>query len=656
MSSKSRQNSRMKSKPGTTCTDAVLLDVFNSLLTDLNRDLNTDHFNQWRCKSIKEYRKLVFPSYLHLENTKLVKGLHQITKFFSRYTAEDDAITPDVREANTFNAYYEDNIRVSTLVNLDTVYTNRVLGLARRKARKILGKFDKAVMFDNVRFGRRAAIGIPYMQSYLDCKMEYPLSCDPLLCKLFEEYLCTDEVLQDALQTGIQPFKGTVTSASRMKAYDVDVTHTPHYEYARSVKLSLVPKKFDKLRPVTPYSTVSILLSLAIGDYMSDCLKNNGLNLSRLQEKHREMMFWMSAWDGKGYEYATGDLHAASNSITWLLVRRVVPSDWYNILKKFQVKTIKYCPQGGKKKDTRSFHTETFLGMGSGVTFPLQTLIFYCIVDAIRELSLGNRGFVSVYGDDLIYPSSIQEKVVRVFSDLRLILNPDKSYAHGPFRESCGEDCHKGVSVRPWCLEGSTEQLKGAALGAFLFKTLNGLSSRWAPSKIPTTIHTINRWISASYGSYHIVPPGYPDYSGAKSSTPHNYEEWYVPVTVPYWRSDRDKCWLGSYSAGMPPINSIDIGWRFTCIIAYSGDRYVENTYPYLWDWLRKESKSRRVPQPFEDPVDTANLRWVTIKNVYRRIKGRKVRKLHPVVSQKGSTRSKLAAGLVFDWVTVERK
>lgn len=657
MMSKSRQNSRMKSNPGTTCTDSVLLEVYNSLITDFNREMNTDIFNRWRCKSIKEYRKLEFPDYKHLSNTTLVKCLHQLKTFFSRYTATNDLYLPEEVEAKTFNAYVDNCVRVATFSNLDTIYTNRVLGLARSKARKILGTFDKMVMFDHVRFGRRAAIGIPYAKSYLDCKMEYPISCDPKLCELFEEYLVTDPVMQEALcadsmmpETVLQCIENNSCKASGK------VTHTPIYQLTQSVNLSLVPKKFDKLRPVTPYSVVSILLSLACGDYMVDCLKKCGLDLSELQEIHRKMVSWMSTSD----RYGTADMKAASDSIRWQIVRRVIPTDWYNILKNFQVKTVTYTPKGCRKKDRRTIHTETFLGMGSGITFPLQTLIFYCIVDAVRELLMGPRGFVSVYGDDLIYPTKIHRQVTKVFSDIGFVLNQDKTFMSGPFRESCGEDCHKGTPVRPFCFEGQTEQLRGAALGSFLFKTLNGLSTRWVPRTIPTTIHTLYRWISASYGKFHLVPPNFPDYSGLKVRSPHNYEEWYVPVTVPFWRSEKGMgCITRSTSLDSECVttyNHTNYGWRFTSIIAHSEDRYVTNVYPYFWDWLRKESRPQREPSIYEDPIDSSNLRWVSIPNVYRKIRGRKYRKLRPAVSRKSSMSMRLSTSLVYDWVKVGTK
>jgi hypothetical protein len=54
-----------------------------------------------------------------------------------------------------------------------------------------------------------------------------------------------------------------------------------------------------------------------------------------------------------------------------------------------------------------------------------------------------------VYGDDIIVPAASYELLTRVLKQLGFEVNLDKSFATGPFRESCGADYFLGSQVRP---------------------------------------------------------------------------------------------------------------------------------------------------------------------------------------------------------------
>jgi hypothetical protein len=56
---------------------------------------------------------------------------------------------------------------------------------------------------------------------------------------------------------------------------------------------------------------------------------------------------------------------------------------------------------------------------------------------------------VYVYGDDIIIDSKFTESVVRGLSQIGLLVNLEKTYRSGPFRESCGGDFHFGMDVTP---------------------------------------------------------------------------------------------------------------------------------------------------------------------------------------------------------------
>lgn len=658
---KSRQKKNLKRRAGTTVrsvggtsTDAVLLDVFNSMMTDFNRESGTEIFSKYRVSSIRDVRNIVHPNYLHVLSPALVRMHLQAEKFFSRYVAEHDEFTEDEVEKATFQSLYDDNIRISALYNLgfNNTATRTIIQKARKKARMILGNAPSVVEIgDSVRFGRRASIGIPLKQSYIDCKAAYPISCTHRLMPLFEAVLAGDHILQDILDNGTM-LPATKYEYSHLLERDAGESwhtlridrasiHSAVYDVRESIGLVNVPKKFNKKRPVTPYTTVSVFLSLAVGDYMVERLKLHGLDITKLQSSHRKVVRWISK---PGSKYGTADLKAASQSITKSHALALLPYDWYKLIKLFHQPTTTYAVE------SRSYHSETLLGMGSGITFPLQTLLFYCVVDAIREEVLGKSGFVSCYGDDLIYPIAIHRHVQHVFGKLGWIINEDKTFMSGLFRESCGEDRFAGHYVRPFSIEGRTEYLKGAALAAFIYKLWNGIESfvdppgrdnpytrRFTQRSLTTTFHTLRRWLCASCGSFHIVPPNFPEYSGVRSITPHCYEEWYMPVRGPVWHThlfERDTHRGTLLSVPNPTQYT---GWRFSCIEVTSNDRAVPYVYPYYWEWLRQSMQPKPELGPYEREEDNSNLRWKSLRGVYRTIKGKKVPRLAPFVTLKGS-------------------
>jgi len=87
------------------------------------------------------------------------------------------------------------------------------------------------------------------------------------------------------------------------------------------------------------------------------------------------------------------------------------------------------------------------------------TLVIAALVEATyRDLRIpirdhmGNLNYC-VYGDDIIVRQEAYEDVVTVIRSVGFILNDDKSFSRGMFRESCGKDFHSGYPVRPAYLE-----------------------------------------------------------------------------------------------------------------------------------------------------------------------------------------------------------
>jgi hypothetical protein len=163
--------------------------------------------------------------------------------------------------------------------------------------------------------------------------------------------------------------------------------------------------------------------------------------------------------------HTTIDLKDASDRVTLDLVERVFPPIW--------VEAFKACrSEETLLPDGRIVKLNKFAPMGSACCFPVEALIFWaCATAAIFRSHLSSESITSfrmptprygpahfsrqlsfpvyVYGDDIIIDSKFTESVVRGLSQIGLLVNLEKTYRSGPFRESCGGDFHFGMDVTP---------------------------------------------------------------------------------------------------------------------------------------------------------------------------------------------------------------
>lgn len=135
---------------------------------------------------------------------------------------------------------------------------------------------------------------------------------------------------------------------------------------------------------------------------------------------------------------STLDLSNASDTISLVLVKLLLPKGWFDLLSALR------SPETNVNGQWIKLHK--FSSMGNGFTFELETLLFFAIAKAIYK-----DGFVSAYGDDLIVPHDESESLRPALKFFGFVVNRSKSFtssAH-PFRESCGGDYLCGEAVRP---------------------------------------------------------------------------------------------------------------------------------------------------------------------------------------------------------------
>lgn len=235
-------------------------------------------------------------------------------------------------------------------------------------------------------------------------------------------------------------------------------------------KLFFVPKTTEVARTCCTEPILNMLLQKGIGGYIESRLRRYfGITLEEQPDLNRRLARKGSI-DGS---FGTIDLTSASDSMSWALVQQIVPNHlcgWLSMTRS----PVTVLPDGS------SLELKMISTMGNGFTFPLQTLIFACVVRAVYQQmgfpSYDPSKHLGVFGDDIIVRCEAYSDVVTRLTQLGFEVNDGKSFNDGYFRESCGTDWYYGCDVR----------------GVYI-RTLE------TTSDVYSAINRLNRW-SAKHG------------------------------------------------------------------------------------------------------------------------------------------------------------
>lgn len=225
------------------------------------------------------------------------------------------------------------------------------------------------------------------------------------------------------------------------------------------VRVIPVPKTQEKPRVIAIEPSYMQYMQQALARFLMTELDHSPLR-AIIQLRHRESNQELAKAGSLDRRTATLDLKDASDRLSWQLVKEGFAS--YPWLVRAMDATRSRTAQ---VDELGTINLAKFASMGSGLTFPLQTIVFATItlmgVADFHRTSVGMayRRFykwLRVFGDDIIVPTDTLPSVIWNLEAFGFKINQGKTNGNGNFRESCGGEYFKGedisfVKVRaPW--------------------------------------------------------------------------------------------------------------------------------------------------------------------------------------------------------------
>lgn len=387
-------------------------------------------------------RSFLRPTTCKIEAFRLYQARTNLTRKATPELAAQlgiDTLTTLELAQNSVDSFYEqESVNKLTNVRISESTSGRLSAILHRAGRialSILGPLDFSTIIDNSGFGPGTMVGCTGEKLDLPKKFAGDISYTPECSRLLPIVL------------------------AEIPSWQAETKLVMGGEYFT------VPKDAKTDRGCEKQPVLNLFLQKGVGAMMRRALMQHGVNLSDQsinQERAREGSLTddLMTWDGRN----------ASNSLTIELVRQILwfCPDWFWFMDSIRTHRV-------TMPDGTVHELEMFSAMGNGFTFELESLIFYCLAQATADHD-GLSGLVTVYGDDMIFPTGWKTPVIGTFNHFGIQTNEEKSFSSGPFRESCGGDFYLGNCVTPLYLK---KPIKTLADLIRLANRIRDLSSKW---------------------------------------------------------------------------------------------------------------------------------------------------------------------------------
>jgi hypothetical protein len=245
-------------------------------------------------------------------------------------------------------------------------------------------------------------------------------------------------------------------------------------------RITTVPKTAKTDRTIAIEPCMNMFVQKGIGRMIRSRLRRRGVNLN--DQSINQSLARLGSLDGS---LATIDLSAASDTISTKVVELLLPPDWFDAM---NITRSHY----GVWTDGTVKRYQKFSTMGNGFTFELESLIFWALCSAVVDnLGLADKR-IGVYGDDLIVSPDAYESLTYTLTRFGFTQNAKKSYATGPFRESCGKHWFYGRDVSPFYIrEGVVDVTRELLVVNNFRRWANSVYSGFIPPKVWSIYETL---------------------------------------------------------------------------------------------------------------------------------------------------------------------
>lgn len=295
-------------------------------------------------------------------------------------------------------------------VSLTNPSVMKLIKVSQRKVRHILKRFSPYDFLDSCGFGPGADLstrgGFTSAYNKLASRGSVTRQCSRYLDFLANE-----------------------SSLGRLFLWSID-TRSIDCDRVEGNRVAFVPKDCKTKRTIAVEPRWNVFFQKGMGVVLRRALQREGIDLD-----DQSWNQWLAQQGSLRNNYATLDLASASDSVSYELVKLLLPKEWVTVLEHLR---SPYFSLKGKW-----YRSEKWSSMGNGYTFELESIIFYSLIYSICGSDC------SVYGDDLIFPQERYSEIVDLLTFAGFSVNQKKSFATGPFRESCGGDFFNGVKVTP---------------------------------------------------------------------------------------------------------------------------------------------------------------------------------------------------------------
>ena len=218
------------------------------------------------------------------------------------------------------------------------------------------------------------------------------------------------------------------------------------------VRVITVPKTLKTPRIIAIEPTCMQYTQQGILECLTSFIRADRLVSNFIDFNAQEPNQLMAKQGSKDGSLATLDLSEASDRVSNQLVRNMC-GPWYWLSSALDATRT-------RKADVPGYgiiRLAKFASMGSALCFPIEVIVFLTIIflgiqkELRRPLTKRDLydlvGKVRVFGDDIIVPKEYVHSVITELQTFGFVVNSDKSFWTGKFRESCGKEYYDDVDV-----------------------------------------------------------------------------------------------------------------------------------------------------------------------------------------------------------------